>query len=467
MLHLFTVRNDKLAYDSETQALFFVDDLAWSVLGLYLKNKGARPEPEQLRELVTTSTFSFDDIETCANEIDALITAKYIFAPATEISIEQLYPEKPVIKSMCLHLSHDCNLRCKYCFAGQGDYGTGHRAMLALETGKRAIDFLIEASGKRRNLDIDFFGGEPLMNWPVVVALTHYAEEQGPKYGKDIRLTLTTNAVLLDQKKIDFLNEHMKNVVLSIDGRPEVNDLMRPAQGGKSSYPLVMKNIKNFVAQRGDKEYYVRGTYTAHNKDFSEDVLHFAHEGLQQLSMEPVVAPPNVDYSLKWQDLPQIEEEYERLAEAYLQENGPEGENPFHFFHFNIDLEGGPCMFKRMKGCGVGSEYCAVTPEGDIYPCHQFVGEEQFKMGNVWSDPPINNHQLEASFAHLMVPNKDECVRCWARYFCSGGCVANAYHDSGSLDGLYHLGCALQKKRLECALWVQAKKKEREEIENE
>lgn len=460
MLHLFKVRNDKLAYDSESQALFFVDELAEAVFSAYIENSAKRPTKAKLTELSERSGFDIHEIEDCCDEVDALIEQKAIFQPPVKISVEQLYPEKPMIKSMCLHLSHDCNLRCKYCFAGQGDYGTGHRSMLALATGKRAIDFLIEASRSRHNLDIDFFGGEPLLNWPVVVELTKYAETEGPKHNKNIRLTLTTNATLLNQEKIDFLNEHMKNVVLSIDGRPETNDRMRPATGGRSSYALVMRNIKKFVAQRGKKEYYVRGTYTHFNTDFSKDVLHFADEGLEQLSMEPVVAPPEVDYSLKLSDLPQIEAEYENLAHEYLRYNEKGSKNPFNFFHFNIDLEGGPCLYKRMKGCGVGSEYCAVTPEGDIYPCHQFVGNDAFIMGNVWDNPPIHNPKLEAAFAEIMVPNKPDCVKCWARYFCSGGCVANAYHDSGSLTGLYRLGCRLQKKRLECALWVQAKKQQ-------
>lgn len=449
-----------MAYDSETQALFFVDEPAFEILKLYAEKNGQRPEESKLEELQTRLQISSEDLQSCCHEIEELVAAKAIMTPPIELRTEQLYPDKPKIKSMCLHLSHDCNLRCAYCFAGQGDYGTGHREMLTLATGKRAIDFLIESSGKRRNLDIDFFGGEPLMNWNVVKELTAYAEEQGPKHGKDIRLTLTTNAILLTQDKIDFVNEHMKNVVLSIDGRPEVHDRMRPAPGGRSSYERTMRNIKNFVSQRGDKEYYVRGTYTHFNTDFSEDVLHFAREGLEQISVEPVVAPRTADYHLTEEDLPILAEEYEKLAVAYLNENGEDSENPFHFFHFNVDLDGGPCLYKRMKGCGVGSEYCAVTPNGDIYPCHQFVGDERFIMGNVWDTPSIHNDELEAEFKELMVPNKPVCKACWARYFCSGGCVANAFHDSGSLNGLYELGCELQKKRLECALWVQAKRKE-------
>lgn len=458
MVYTFTMKGDYLAYDNESGALMFLDAAGYDILANYETKGGHKPDAEVLAEIAQKHELSEADLNEICTEIDSLIETGSLFKPAQEVSLKQLYPTEARIKSMCLHLCHDCNLRCRYCFAETGDFGTGKRSMLDLETGKKAVDFLIEASGPRHNLDIDFFGGEPLLNWPVVLALTEYCETEGPKHKKDIRLTMTTNCMLLDEEKMDYLNRHMKNVVLSIDGRESVNDYMRPRMGGQGSYDTVMRNIKKFVEKRGKKEHYIRGTYTAHNLDFSKDVLHFVDEGLKQISVEPVVAPDEAPYALKEEQLPIIYAEYEALAEAYLEsrKNG----RPFHFFHFNIDLEGGPCLYKKMKGCGVGTEYCAVTPDGDIYPCHQFVGDEDFLMGNVHRIPVLNvPEQLQQSFTNMILPNKEHCQSCWAKYFCSGGCAANAYHASGSLEGVYDLGCKIQRKRLETALWVQAKLK--------
>lgn len=459
MLHTFRLRGDCLAYDNESGALMFVDERAMAVLEAYGAAGGEAPSAEARRALARALDCAPAEIDEICAEIEVLKAEGSLFAPAPEIELKQLYPDAPRIKAMCLHLCHDCNLRCRYCFAETGDYGSGRRSMLSLETGKKAVDFLIEASGPRRNLDIDFFGGEPLLNWPVVVALTHYCEEVGPRRNKEIRLTLTTNATLLDEEKTDFLNAHMKNVVLSLDGREQVNDYMRPRCGGQGSYAQVLANIKRFIARRGTKEHYVRGTYTAHNLDFAQDVRHFFAEGLRRVSVEPVVAPESCDYALKEGDLARICAEYEALAALYLEAR--RGGEEVQFFHFNVDVEGGPCLYKRMKGCGVGTEYCAVTPEGDIYPCHQFVGEADFLLGNVHEEPPLRRtEQPEGRFAELILPNKPGCRDCWAKYFCGGGCAANNYHASGRLDGLYELGCALQKKRLEAALWVQAKLRE-------
>lgn len=456
MVHLFTFGQDHLAFDSESGALHQLDAISAAVLEAFIDAGGQTPSAGKLAEL--SDRYGVGTAEECAAEIDSLIADGSLFAPALDVTRQQLYPDTPRIKSLCLHICHDCNLRCRYCFAGTGDFGTGHRSMLDLETGKKAIDFLIAASGPRRNLDIDFFGGEPLMNWPVVVALTHYAEETGPKAGKNIRLTLTTNSVLLDEEKSAFINEHMKNVVLSIDGRPEVHDRMRPDAGGKGSYDRVMGRIRRFVAERGEREYYVRGTYTRHNLDFGSDVLHFADQGLEQISVEPVVAENGCGYEIRPEDVPAILAEYERLARDFVERR--EAGQPFNFFHFMIDTDGGPCAYKRLKGCGVGTEYCAVTPEGDIYPCHQFVGQPQFRMGNVHDEPIALDQTLTAKFAELMVPDKPECRTCWSRYYCSGGCAANAHAATGSVTGLYEIGCALQKKRLECALWIKARQME-------
>ena len=455
MLHLFELNGDRLAFDAESGALHRLDEIAYAVLQAWVEAGNCRPSPDTLALL--SSQFG-SDVEACQREIEAAHKQGLLFTPAEDIDASRLYPDQPRIKSMCLHLCHDCNLRCRYCFAGTGDFGTGRRSMLDVETGRKAIDFLIEASGGRRNLDIDFFGGEPLMNWPVVTALVDYCEVRAGETKKVIRLTLTTNAVLLDQEKIDYINQHFKNCVLSIDGRPEVHNRMRPDAGGKGSYDRVANHIKTFVAARGNLEYYLRGTFTHENLDFSADVLHLG--GLaSQVSIEPVVSPDGSGYEIRAGDVPVLEAEYEKLAMT-LNQLDVDGKG-FNFFHFMIDMGGGPCSLKRLKGCGVGVEYCAVTPEGDIYPCHQFVGEKKFRLGNVHDQPVHLDEAAREPFRSLLVSDKEACRSCWARYFCGGGCAANAWHASGSVNGLYEIGCSLQKKRLECALWLQSKKIER------
>jgi len=458
LLHLFKLNGDLLAFDSESGVLHLLDEIAYAVLEAWVENGGRKPSG---KVLATLADQWGSPAAECSVEIEEAAASGLMFAENAPVDISQLYPDQPRIKSMCLHLCHDCNLRCKYCFAGTGDFGTGKRSMLDVETGRKAVDFLIEASGPRRNLDIDFFGGEPLLNWPVVVALTDYCEKKAAETGKDIRLTITTNAVLLDDEKTEFINRHFKNCVLSIDGRPEVHDRMRPDAGRHGSYDRVAAHIRSFVAARGDREYYLRGTYTHNNLDFSEDVLHLATLG-SQVSIEPVVSPDGSGYEIRPEDVNVLEAEYEKLALKMDQLNQA-GEG-FNFFHFMIDLSGGPCALKRLKGCGVGTEYCAVTPDGDIYPCHQFVGESQFRMGSVLREDgdqlPVGlDHQVQDQFKNLLVPDKPACRSCWARYFCSGGCAANAWHASGQVDGIYETGCALQKKRLECALWLQTRVK--------
>ena len=351
MVHLFMFGQDRLAFDSESGALHLLDAVSYDVLQAMVSADGQKPTAGAIAELALRHGEAA--VQEALVEVAALADDKSLFAPTEVVTRQQLYPQKPYIKSMCLHICHDCNLRCRYCFAGTGDFGTGHRTMLDEATGRRAIDWLIASSGPRRNLDIDFFGGEPLLNWPVVVALTHYAEAVGPKAGKNIRLTITTNAVQLDDEKTEFINQHMKNCVLSIDGRPEVHDRMRPDAGGKGSYDRVMKPIQRFVKARGDQEYYARGTFTRHNLDFSGDVLHLADQGIEQISVEPVVAANGCGYEIRPEDVPTILAEYERLARIYAERR--EAGNPFNFFHFMIDTEGGPCAYKRLKGCGVGS----------------------------------------------------------------------------------------------------------------
>jgi uncharacterized protein len=451
LLHLYTLNGDYLAFDSESGALHELDEPAFRMLQAFEASAGQKPPQSVLLEL--TERFGPAAGE-CIAEIEELIAAGELFAAQDQIRAADLYPDEPRIKAMCLHLSHDCNLRCRYCFAGTGDFGTGERTMMDLATGQKAVEFLIEASGSRRHLDIDFFGGEPLLNWPVVVQLTEYCEKRAEETGKDIRLTITTNAVLLDDEKIRFINDHFRNCVLSIDGRPEIHDRMRPDAGAKGSHSRVASRISRFVAARGNREYYLRGTYTRHNLDFANDVLYLARLA-SQISVEPVVARDGCGYEIRPEDVPAIEREYERLASLMA---GSENAGRFNFFHFNIDLDEGPCAYKRLKGCGAGIEYCAVTPGGDIYPCHQFVGLGQFRMGHVNDSPVRLDHKIQESFRHGLFQEKPVCRSCWALYFCGGGCAANAWHASGKVDGLYETGCRLEKKRLECALWLKVKK---------
>ncbi len=452
MVHLFELLGRHLAFDVESGSLHEFDALGAAVLSAYVRDGGLRPAPDGLP----------DDPEAAAaaDEIDRLIAAGTLFAADAVPVVEDLYPEDSPVKAMCLHISHDCNLRCSYCFAGTGDFGTGRRVHLDEATGRNAVEWLILASQGRRNLDVDFFGGEPLLNMPVVESLTAYCERRAEETGKRIRLTLTTNAALLDERRAAFIDAHMDNVVLSLDGRPEAHDRMRPFAGGRGSYDVVADRIRAFAERRGDRPFYVRGTFTRENLDFAADVSHIESLGIGPVSLEPVVAPDDKAYAIREEDLPAVLAEYERLAEHCLA-SARRG-SPLHFFHFEIDLDGGPCAYKRIKGCGAGAEYVAVTPEGDIYPCHQFVGMPEFRMGNVNDaarDPSYRlDPALRARFRALLVPDKPECRDCWARYFCSGGCAANAYHAEGRIDGQYAVGCAMQKKRLECALWLKAAK---------
>ena len=354
-----------------------------------------------------------------------------------------------VIKALCLHIAHDCNLACKYCFAGKGEY-CGDKALMSFEVGKRALDFLIENSGTRRNLEVDFFGGEPLMNFDVVKQLVAYAREQEKIHNKNFRFTLTTNGVLLTDEVMEFANKEMYNVVLSLDGRKETNDRLRVSRNGKGSYDMIVPRFQKMAELRHQEGYYVRGTYTHYNTDFAKDILHIADLGFKQVAMEPVVADPKEDYALKEEDLPVLLNQYDILAKEMLRRSR-RGDG-FTFFHYMIDLTGGPCIYKRISGCGVGTEYMAVTPWGDLYPCHQFVGNEKFKLGDVFNG--IQNQELRDEFKLCNVYARKECHDCFAKMFCSGGCTANAYHSTGSLTGTYKLGCDLHRKRIECAIML-------------
>ena len=356
---------------------------------------------------------------------------------------------------MCLHVAHTCNLNCDYCFASQGNYH-GDRALMSFEVGKQALDFLIANSGRRVNLEVDFFGGEPLMNWDVVKQLVAYARTQEPIHHKNFRFTLTTNGMLLDDEVTEFCNKEMRNVVLSLDGRKEVHDRLRKNLAGLGSYDIIVPKFQEFVKKRGDKEYYMRGTFTHDNVDFTEDVFHMADLGFTELSMEPVVSPPGEPWALTEEDLPKLFEQYEILAQEMIKRQ-KEG-RPFTFYHYMIDLSGGPCLHKRMSGCGSGSEYLAVTPWGELFPCHQFVNDPAFSMGNVWDG--VKNTELGEKFHRCNVVANPDCRDCWARLYCAGGCAANAYNATGDINGTYEYGCQLFKKRIECAIMIKAAEQE-------
>ena len=403
--------------------------------------------------------YSAEDIEDALSDIQELIDAEELFAADIyKDYVIDFKKRQTVVKALCLHIAHDCNLACKYCFAEEGEYH-GRRALMSFEVGKKALDFLIANSGNRINLEVDFFGGEPLMNWNVVKQLVEYGRSQEKEHNKKFRFTLTTNGVLLNDEIMEFCNKEMSNVVLSLDGRPEVNDRMRPFRNGKGSYELIVPKFQKFAKSRGEKDYFVRGTFTRNNLDFGNDVLHYADLGFEKLSMEPVVAAPEEPYSIREEDLPQIMDEYDRLAKEFVKRQ--KGGRGFKFFHFMLDLSQGPCVAKRLSGCGSGTEYLAVTPWGDLYPCHQFVGNEEFLLGNV--DTGVVNTKVRDEFKLCNVYAKEKCKNCFARFYCSGGCAANSFNFHGSITDAYDIGCEMQKKRIECAIMIRAALAEDEE----
>ena len=433
--------------DVNSGSVHVVDELVYDAVGLLDEGKDEPQVTEALKD-----TYQEDDIRTALQEIRELKDADMLFTEDIyRNAIEHFKERQTVVKALCLHIAHDCNLACRYCFAEEGEYH-GRRALMTYEVGKQALDFLIANSGNRRNLEVDFFGGEPLMNWQVVKDLVAYGREQEKLYNKKFRFTLTTNGVLLDDEVMEFANREMDNVVLSIDGRKEVHDFMRPFRKGAGSYDLVVSKFLKFAESRGEKSYYARGTFTRHNLDFSKDVLHLADLGFDQISVEPVVADEKEEYALRWEDIPRICEEYDTLAKEMIKRR-KEGKG-FNFFHFMIDLTGGPCVYKRLSGCGSGTEYLAVTPWGDLYPCHQFVGEEKFLMGNVWDG--VKRSDLCDEFKNCNVYAKEKCQDCFAKFYCSGGCAANSYNFHGSINDVYDLGCELQRKRVECAIMLKA-----------
>ena len=453
MVHTFTALGVSIAVDVNSGAVHVLDKTAYDLLEALDRqtaNPGRLAEHCPADLAAQLPQYSADALEEAWQDLRGLQEEGLLFVeddyidPAAAVAMQREAP----IKALCLHVSHDCNLRCKYCFASTGDFGTGHRMTMDFETAKRAIDFVIERSGKRRNIEVDFFGGEPLMAMDTVKKTVEYARSIEKEHGKCFRFTITTNGVLLNDENIEYINREMSNAVLSIDGRKEVNDRMRPTVNGKGSYDVIVPKFQKLIAGRGDKDYYLRGTFTRDNLDFAADVMHMASLGAKNISVEPVVGGAEDPYALREEDVPTILAEYEKLAEE-LREH-PE----INFFHFNVDLAQGPCVIKRLRGCGAGCEYVAITPEGDIYPCHQFVGNLDYKLGNLYEG--TFNMEISKAFSNLNIYTREDCKNCWARFYCSGGCSASNLLVNGDIKKPHHVGCELERKRLECAIALRA-----------
>jgi len=447
MIHKYKLNGFNIVLDVNSGGVHIVDELTYDLLD-NVEPPFEEKCPEKVIEKLSRS-YSREDIESCYDEIVELYNDKILFSDDDYEKYAKYSVASPV-KAMCLNIAHDCQLRCKYCFASTGDFGKG-RKLMSYETGKHAIDFLLENSGDRPNLELDFFGGEPLMNFKVVKQIVEYARSREAEYGKKFRFTITTNGLLLDDEKIDFINKEMSNVVLSIDGRKEVNDYFRVLPNGQGCYDMILPKYKKLVEGRGDKEYYVRGTFTNKNLDFSNDVFALYDAGFDQISVEPVVGDSD-EYALTEKDLPAVFKEYEILSKKII-DNEKAGKK-FNFFHFMLDLDQGPCAIKRLRGCGCGNDYVAITPDGDIYPCHQFVGIDEYKMGNI--DEGTFNQDMKKEFASAHVYSKPDCKKCWAKFYCSGGCNANNYQYMGDIHTAHKISCQLEKKRLECAIMMKA-----------
>ncbi len=460
MIHQYVSNGYNIVLDVNSGCVHVVDEMTYRAVPFV--EEALAQNAQGIEELTAYVT---ERLDICAGETAEASTLREVIEEILELKeagmlyTEDIYERyigefknrETVVKALCLHIAHDCNLACKYCFAEEGEYH-GRKALMSFEVGKKALDFLVASSGNRVNLEVDFFGGEPLLNWQVVKDLVAYGRSLEEPHHKKFRFTLTTNGVLLNDEILEFANKEMANIVLSIDGRQKIHDLMRPHRGGQGSYDEVVPKYKKVAESRKQMNYYVRGTFTRNNLDFAEDVKHLADEGFEQISVEPVVAADTEEYALREEDLPVILSEYDKLALEYIRRK-KEGKG-FNFFHFMIDLEGGPCVAKRLSGCGSGTEYLAVTPWGDLYPCHQFVGQEQFLMGNV--DTGIVRTDIRDTFKTCNVYAKEKCRDCFAKFYCSGGCAANAYNFSGSINGAYDLGCELQRKRVECAIMIKA-----------
>ena len=451
MIHQYKLFGYNIVLDVASGALHVVDDVTYDIISLFGTKDKEGVISEIKEKYKNDSELSESDVVECYDEVLALKEKGKLFAEDNFAPMAGVLKEKTsgVVKALCLHIAHSCNLNCSYCFASQGKYH-GERALMSFEVGRRALDFLIENSGSRKNLEVDFFGGEPLMNFDVVKKLVEYARSVEKAHNKNFRFTLTTNGVLIDEDVIEFANKEMSNVVLSLDGRREIHDEFRVDYQGKGSFDKIVPKFQRLVEARGGKNYYMRGTFTHRNPDFLEDIKAMLDLGFTELSMEPVVTAKGDPAELTDSDIEIVKEQYEKLA-ALMMERRREGK-PFTFYHYMIDLTGGPCIYKRISGCGSGTEYMAVTPSGELYPCHQFVGEEKFKLGDIWSG--VTNTETQNEFFECNVYAREECRNCWARLYCSGGCAANAYHSKGSVKGVYKSGCELFKKRMECAIML-------------
>ena len=451
MVHQYKLNGYNIVLDSCSGAVHSVDEVAYDMIELYPHKSEDEIVADMMAKYGHRDDVTEEELHLCYGDITALKEAGKLWAEDNFAELAGTFKERSgnVIKALCLHVAHTCNLNCAYCFASQGKYH-GDRALMSFEVGKRALDFLIENSGSRYNLEVDFFGGEPLMNWDVVKQLVAYARVREKECNKNFRFTLTTNGMLIDDDVIDFCNKEMSNVVLSLDGRKEINDLTRVDYAGIGSYDRIVPKFQKLVAARNGQGYYMRGTFTHANPDFTNDVFHMADLGFTELSMEPVVTAPNDPAALTPADLEIVKEHYEILAKDMLRRQR-EGK-PITFYHYMIDLTEGPCIYKRISGCGSGTEYMAVTPWGDLYPCHQFVGEESYKLGNIFTG--VTNEALREEFRSCNAYAREDCKDCWAKLYCSGGCAANAYHASGSIRGIYEPGCELFKKRMECAIMM-------------
>ncbi len=452
MVHQYQLNGYNIVLDTCSGSIHVVDDVAYDAIALYKERPAEEIVARLLEKYGSRPDVTAEELRACLEDIRALETAGKLYSPDTFQPLAADFKNRSaVVKALCLHVAHTCNLNCAYCFASQGKYH-GDRALMSFEVGRRALDFLMENSGSRVNLEVDFFGGEPLMNWDVIKDLVAYARGQEGPRGKKFRFTLTTNGMLIDDDVIDFANREMHNVVLSLDGRKETHDRLRVDYAGQGSYERIVPKFQELVRRRGGKGYYMRGTFTHANPDFTRDLFHMADLGFDQLSMEPVVCAPDDPAALTEEDLPIVLEQYEILAKEMLKRER-EG-RPITFYHYMLDLTGGPCIYKRISGCGSGTEYMAVTPWGDLYPCHQFVGEEAYKLGDIWQG--VTNTAVQDEFKSCNAYARPECADCWARLYCSGGCAANAYHASGSIKGVYEYGCKLFRKRIECAIMMKA-----------
>lgn len=451
MIHQYKLNGYNIVLDTCSGSVHAVDEVAYDMIGMYEENDKETIIKAMLEKYGDRDDVNEEELNLCYDDIEELKAAGKLFTPNTYESMAGTFKERSgdVVKALCLHVAHTCNLTCSYCFAAQGKYH-GERALMSFEVGKRALDFLVENSGHRTNLEVDFFGGEPLMNWQVVKDLVKYARSIEKEKHKNFRFTLTTNGMLINDDVIDFANKEMSNVVLSLDGRKEINDRLRVDHMGRGSYDVIVPKFKKLVEARGGKNYYMRGTFTHANPDFTNDVFHMADLGFTELSMEPVVSSPDDPAALTEEDIEIVKDQYEILAKEMLKRE--KDGKPITFYHYMLDLTEGPCIYKRISGCGVGTEYMAVTPWGDLYPCHQFVGDEKYKLGDIWKG--VENKKLRDDFRCCNAYAREECRECWAQLYCSGGCAANGYHATGDIKGVYKPGCELFKKRIECAIMM-------------